>query len=67
MENERGIGERLAVIEVHIKELVEVNKSRGEDHERRIRAMERWMYALPPALLISVASIALTLVAILRK
>jgi len=32
------------------------------DHEQRIRSLERWRYALPPALILGVGSVVLTVV-----
>lgn len=28
------------------------------DHEKRLRAVERWMYALPPTIAVAIASVA---------
>lgn len=33
-----------------------------EDHEVRLRRVERWVYAVPPSLIISAAAVAIALV-----
>lgn len=38
------------------QELKESRKT-DEDHERRLRVLERWMYAIPATLFIAIASI----------
>lgn len=35
-------------------------KVEAEDHEKRLRSLERWMYALPASLLVAVLSAAFT-------
>lgn len=32
-----------------------------DDHERRLRSVERWMYALPPTLILALASMGVAL------
>lgn len=32
-----------------------------DDHEKRLRSVERWMYALPPTLILAVASMLVAL------
>lgn len=32
-----------------------------DDHERRLRSVERWMYALPPTLIMAAASLVVAL------
>lgn len=49
--------ERLTRIETMVGQLVEQNKTRGEDHERRLRALEKWKYGIPVAVLGAVAAI----------
>lgn len=45
--DEVELATRLTQIEAKLDELVRVNKKRGEDHETRLRSLERWKYALP--------------------
>ena len=44
------IDERLRRIEAKLDEVT-------SDHERRLRAVEKWVYAIPPTLLIAIAAI----------
>ncbi|OII61225.1 hypothetical protein BJP40_06775 [Streptomyces sp. CC53] len=64
MNNEVEVASRLARIEARLDELVRLNQSRGEDHEQRIRTLERWRYAIPPTVVAAVIS---ALVAIFGK
>jgi hypothetical protein len=32
-----------------------------DDHERRLRSVERWMYAMPPTLILASASVVISL------
>ncbi len=47
-----------AAVERHLREPHSV----AQRHEQRIAALERWKYALPPALFFSIAALALALV-----
>ncbi|WP_344859737.1 hypothetical protein [Planomonospora alba] len=38
------------------------SKQVDEDHERRIRSLERWMYAIPASVFLAIASIVVALV-----
>ncbi|GGR52110.1 hypothetical protein [Streptomyces roseolus] len=49
---------RLAVLEVKLDQLLELNKSRGEDHENRIRKLEERKFPLP-TIAVLVASLSL--------
>ncbi|MFE6223037.1 hypothetical protein [Streptomyces sp. NPDC057854] len=49
---------RLAVLEVKMDQLLELNKSRGEDHETRIRKLEERKFPLP-TIAVLVASLSL--------
>jgi hypothetical protein len=56
--------ERLARIETTLEEIRrdrdEMNKTR-DDHEARLRGLERWKYALPPAIVTAFISAAVTI------
>ncbi|MER5252884.1 hypothetical protein [Streptomyces sp. NPDC002855] len=52
-DEEIQVAVRLARIEEKLDQLVETNRVRGEDHENRIRALERWRYAIPPTLVLA--------------
>lgn len=49
-----------------INSTMKAHESRSIDHEVRIRALERWRYSLPIALLISLGSAAGAVVALLK-
>jgi hypothetical protein len=51
----------IARMEVKLDGLIETNKTRGEDHENRLRALERWKYALPVSAFGAVLSAAVTI------
>lgn len=52
---------RLAVLGVKLDQLIEMNQTRGVDHENRIRKLEERKFPLPTiATLVSVAAIVLT-------
>ena len=54
---------RLAVLEVKLDQLLELNKTRGEDHESRIRKLEERKFPLPTiAVLIAGLSLIATVV-----
>lgn len=36
-------------------------RSVDEDHEKRIRSLERWMYAIPASLVVAIVSAVITL------
>lgn len=44
------IGRKIDSLDSSIKKVL-------DDHESRLRSIERWMYAVPPTLLIAVASV----------
>ena len=49
---------QLAVLRVKMDQLIELNKSRGEDHESRIRKLEERKFPLPTiAVLVSVLAV----------
>lgn len=49
---------QLAVLRVKMDQLIDLNKTRGEDHESRIRRLEERKFPLPTvAVLIALASI----------
>lgn len=39
---------------------IRTSKQTGDDHERRLRTLERWMYAIPASLLVAIASAVMT-------
>lgn len=53
---------QLAVIRVQLDQLIDLSKTRGQDHETRLRRLEERKFPLPTiAALVSVAAIVLTL------
>lgn len=46
-----------------VKHLVE----HGSDHEKRIRALERWRYALPPTIILAIVTNIITVVQLMTK
>jgi hypothetical protein len=59
---------QLAVIRVKMDQLIELNKTRGEDHEARLRKLEERRFPLQTmAVLISLVAMAATLAGILLK
>ncbi|MFJ9413029.1 MULTISPECIES: hypothetical protein [unclassified Streptomyces] len=60
-ENEESLRVIVARMEVKLDGLIDVNKSRGEDHESRLRALERWKYALPVSAFGALLSAAVTI------
>ena len=64
------VAERLARIETHLESIRrdrdEMQKER-EDHESRIRGLERWRYMLPSSLVTAVISAGVTVYGLLRK
>jgi hypothetical protein len=59
---------QLAVLRVKMDQLIELNKTRGEDHESRIRKLEERRFPLQTmAVLISLVAMAATLAGILLK
>lgn len=55
---------RLARIETKLDGIAE---RLVEDHETRLRALERWRYALPVTLMFAVASIAVSIAAVFTR
>lgn len=69
MNEEDSFAVKLGRMEVKVDQLIELHKDAQQqrdkdhaDHETRIRAVERWMYAVPPALLVSIAALILTFI-----
>lgn len=59
---------QLAVLRVKMDQLIELNKTRGEDHETRIRALEDRRFPLQTtAVLISSVAFIATVVGMLLK
>lgn len=59
---------QMAVLQVKMDQLIELNKTRGEDHEKRIRALEERRFPLQvAAALISCVALVATLVGMLLK
>lgn len=61
--NEMIIIDRLARIEVKLDEALQGY----QDHEIRLRSLERWKYALPASLFIALASAGATIVQFVGK
>lgn len=59
--------ERLVRIEVKLDELLKAQDKGHEDHETRLRAIERWKYALPLTALTAVASAVVATAAFLGR
>lgn len=55
--------DRLARIEVKLDEVLKVHA----DHENRLRAVERWKYALPVTAFTALVSVVLTVIGIYGK
>ncbi len=53
-----SLDRRVLSLEVAVKAAVETKA----DQETRLRSMERWAYAIPPAILGSIASVALAVI-----
>lgn len=54
---------QLAVLNVKVDQLITLNKTRGEDHEARIRKLEERKFPLPTvAVLVAIASLILATV-----
>lgn len=59
---------QLAVLRVKMDQLIELNKTRGEDHESRIRKLEERRFPLQTmAVLISMVALLATMAGILLK
>lgn len=59
---------QLAVLRVKMDQLIELNKTRGEDHETRIRKLEERRFPLQVmAVLISTVALIATVVGMLLK
>jgi hypothetical protein len=59
---------QLAVIRVTVDQLIELSKTRGEDHESRLRKLEERKFPLPTvAVLIALASLAASVLAYVTK
>lgn len=57
-EAQPSVETQLAVIRVKVDQLIELSKTRGEDHEARIRKLEERKFPLPTiAVLIALASV----------
>lgn len=53
--------DRLARIETKLDILITDYGKSDEDHETRLRALERWRYALPTSIVLAIGSLAATL------
>lgn len=57
----------MALLLVRIETKLDVALTQQQDHEGRIRSLERWRYALPTTALLSLASVATSIyVAMMR-
>lgn len=57
----------MALLLVRIETKLDVALRQQEDHEGRIRALERWRYALPTAALLSIASTVTAVASVLMR
>lgn len=55
---------RLARIETKLDTIVQ---HLMDDHEARLRSLEKWRYALPPTLVLAVASIVISIAAVFTR
>ena len=61
-----SVGIQLAVIRVQLDQLIELNKTRGEDHETRIRKLEERRFPLHiVSTLLSTAAVVVTVIALM--
>lgn len=61
-----SVGIQLAVIRVQLDQLIELNKTRGEDHETRIRKLEERRFPLHVvSALLSAAAVVVTVLALM--
>jgi hypothetical protein len=59
---------QLAVIRVKVDQLIELSKTRGEDHESRLRKLEERKFPLPTvAVLIALASLVASVLVYVTK
>lgn len=58
-------GERLVRIETKLDVLIGQHANISDDHEKRLRTLERWRYALPTSLVLALGSTAVAVVALL--
>jgi hypothetical protein len=59
---------QLAVIRIQLSQLIELNKTRGEDHETRLRKLEERRFPLQTvAVLMSTFAVLATVAALLLK
>ncbi|MEU8683127.1 MULTISPECIES: hypothetical protein [Streptomyces] len=68
MDEDENVNVKMARMEVKLDYLIDVSRTRGEDHEKRLRALERWKYALPVSMFGAVLSAGVTVyIAILGR
>lgn len=60
-------GERLVRIETKLDVLIGQHDAITGDHEKRLRALERWRYALPTSLVLALGSIAVAVISLLGQ
>lgn len=58
-------GERLVRIETKLDVLIKQHTTTSDDHEKRLRGLERWRYALPTSLVLALGSTAVAVIALL--
>ena len=61
MDEDEQVNVKMARVEVKLDYLIDVSRTRGEDHEKRLRALERWKYALPVSVFGAVLSAGVTI------
>lgn len=65
-EERKSMETQLAILTVKVDQLIELSKTRGEDHEKRLRALEERRFPLQTvAVLISTAALLAAVVGIL--
>ena len=56
------VTERLEGVADRFEEHVERVEKRHDDHEARIRLLEKWRYAIPPAVILATAGVVIEIV-----
>lgn len=59
--------ERLVRIETKLDVLIGQHTEISGDHEKRLRSLERWRYAMPTSLLLAIASTAVAVVSLYAR
>lgn len=62
-----SLNSKLDVYITRHENLESLTKQRTEDHETRLRSLEKWRYGLPATLVLAVASIAVSIAAVFTR